>query len=126
MKDLLKYFIPILVIAAFSYVAGWSDTASQTFQSSDLSTEDLAFAPSFSTPDSDLNSPRRLSTGTTHLQRHIRRTVNIHSRSLLEILKSGKASNSSVIYSAQRKSLVTNTTIADFPNKLVYLGRLII
>ena len=126
MKDLLKYLIPILVIAAFSYVAGWSDTASQTIQSSDLSTEGLSFASPVSTPDSDLNSPRLISTGTTHLQRHIRRTVNIHSRSLLEIVKSGKSSNSSVIYSAQRKSLVTNTSIADFPNKLVCLGRLII
>lgn len=126
MKDLLKYLIPILVIAAFSYVAGWSDTASQTIQSSDLSTEGLSFTSPFSTPDSDLNSPRLITTGTTHLQRHIRRTVNIHSRSLLEIVKSGKASNSSVIYSAQRKSLLTNTSIADFPNKLVCLGRLII
>lgn len=126
MKNLLKYLIPVLVIATFFSAAGRSGSSSQGISSGAFSTEDLAFAESLSSPASDFSVPIQISSGTLQLQNCARRTVNVHTRPLLEVIKSGKAHNISVAYSVQRKSVIINTSIVEHSHKLVCLGKLII
>lgn len=126
MKNLLKYLILVLMATAFTCAAGWSGSSSEDAASCLFPADDPEFAEAFSSQDSALSVPRQVSTGTTHLQGNARRTANMHTRSLFEIVKSGKSFNVSVAYSVQRNSVIINTSIVGHSHKLVCLGRLII
>lgn len=126
MKNLLKYLIPILMVAAFSCVAGRSDSSSLETRHCTGTIEDYASAASLSKPDYDLSIPRQIASSTTNLQGNARRIVNTHARTLFQIVKSGKALNAAVVYSVQRNSVIVNASVVEHAHKLVLLGKLII
>lgn len=126
MKNLLKYLLPIVMIVAFSNAAGGFESSSQRDASYSRPVENVEFSGAFSTPHSELGVPGQVSLSCpTRVHSGARRTVGAH-RPVSEFLKSGKASNISVLYSAQRQSVIVNTSVIEHAHKLVYLGKLII
>lgn len=126
MKNLLKYLLPLAMIVTFCNVAGRSVSSSHQDSFSGFPTDEVTFADYLSAPVSELNLPGQISLScSARLHGNARRTVSIH-RSAVEFVKSGKAFNISVFCSAQRKSVIINTSVIEHAHKLVYLGKLII
>lgn len=127
MKRLLKYLIPVLVIAAFFDVAGSVESSLQNTSSDAFSLDGISLTDTFSANSSGIAAPQTVSlSGSVRLHNNARRTVNAHSRSLFELAKSAKAFNASVLHYFQRFSVVINTSVIEHSHKLVYLGKLII
>lgn len=127
MKNLLKYMIPIVMIAVLSCVAGRLESSShQDALSNTVSFKNPAFSELLSSSDPDSSIPRQIIADTNNPQPNARKTENTHARPFVELAKSGKAHNLPVVCSVQRKSVTINTSIVEHSHKLVCLGKLVI
>ncbi|MBQ6689798.1 MAG: hypothetical protein IJN02_11290 [Bacteroidales bacterium] len=126
MRNLLKYILPIVIAVAFSNATGGFESSSRTAVSYSGTIKNVKFSEFISTPYSQLDIPRQVSLSfPIRVQSCARRPVSVH-RPVFEFVKSGKALNTSVLYSVQRQSVILNTSVIEHAHKLVYLGKLII
>lgn len=127
MKNLLKYLILIILPAALFNIAGSSDSSSPNDTSSAFCIDATSLSESFSAADSGISAPRTTSFSyPTRVQTNARRTANANNRTPVEFVKSGKAFNTSVIYSVHHNNITTSISETGHAHKLVYLGKLLI
>lgn len=127
MKNLHRFLIPVLFVAALFDAAGWCGFSSKADSAESFKIEKLTFSDTVSTPDSSLSVPRQISSsGFSYLSGGARRTNNAHNRSHSEVVRSGKTFNVSVIYYLQKHSVVVSTSVVEHAKKLVFIGKLLI
>lgn len=126
MKKLLKYLIPVIVVAAF-----WNSTDNSTPYASeavlaDISTIECTNYSSFSKSQSEPCIPRQISLNNAHrVQSAARRATSIQRHSL-EFTKAGKIINVGLRHAIKNNCSITYSSLTEPAQRLLYLGRLII
>lgn len=124
MKGLFKYLILFIVAAAFCNDARCS--ASPDIDVVECNIETAAYSASISATDSDICTPRQVSSiNSVRLQKSARRTGNVL-RHTLEFVKAGKTVNAGIQDFVQRISINTFSSLTEPAQRLARLGRLII
>ena len=125
MRKLLKYLLPFMVFAVFSY----STDASEPETMEDFLKEyavDAASQDSVSPTETELCLPRQISVANTLRVQNTARRANCSLRTSLEFTKSGKVINAGLRYCIQRKSILIHSSMTEPSSILLSLGKLII
>lgn len=126
MRNILKYLLLFIVTAVFwdraDAVTSSADKDADIVFPADVS----VYHTKISVSDSELSPPHHVSiTNSVQVQSTARRTNGIH-RNKIEFIKCGKTFNSSQRYFIQKKTIITNYSLIEPAQKLLYLGKLII
>ena len=122
---LLKYLLPIVVFAVFSY----STDASVPETMEDFLREyavEAASQDSVSPAETELCLPRQISVANTLRVQNTARRTNCSLRTSLEFAKSGKVINAGLRYFIQRSSIYRHSSMTEPSSILLSLGKLII
>lgn len=125
MWKILKYLLPVIVIAA---LCGCADERAADVQEdfmSEVALDAVGCQNSISETESDLCLPRQITSGTTtSFQNSARRTGSVQ-RNNLEFAKAGKLINAGVKY-LTRNTIILRSALYEPASMLFSLGRLII
>ena len=122
---ILKYLLPLLVVAAICGGTGERVADIQEDFMSEASLDAVGCQNSISETESDLCLPRQITSGTTtNVQNAARRTTNVQ-RSSLEFAKAGKIINAGIKY-LTRNIIIFQSALYEPASRLSALGRLII
>ena len=125
MWKILKYLLPLLVVAAICGGTGERVADIQEDFMSEASLDAVGCQNSISETESDLCLPRQITSGTTtNVQNAARRTTNVQ-RSSLEFAKAGKIINAGIKY-LTRNIIIFQSALYEPASRLSALGRLII
>lgn len=125
MWKILKYLLPLLVVAAICGGTGERVADIQEDFMSEASLDAVGCQNSISETESDLCLPRQITSGTTtNVQNAARRTTNVQ-RSSLEFAKSGKVINAGIKY-LTISTIIFQSALYEPASRLSALGRLII
>ena len=125
MWKILKYLLPLLVVAAICGGTGERASDIQEHFMSAASLDVLGCQNSISETESDLCLPRQITSGTnTNVQNAVRRT-NGAQRSSLEFAKAGKIINAGIKY-LTTSIILFRSALYEPASRLSALGRLII
>lgn len=125
MWKILKYLLPLLVVAAICGGTGERVADIQEDFMSEASLDAVGCQNSISEIESDLCLPRQITSGTTtNVQNAARRTTNVQ-RSSLEFAKAGKIINAGIKY-LTRNIIIFQSALYEPASRLSALGRLII
>ncbi len=128
-KNILKYFIPFVIVAITFIISGAerSDFINQESQA-DISYSDInVHYYDYDTPNADLNLPRQIS-GTSNIPRTLnvaKRTSNWHKNNF-EFVKSGKVVNVCICNFDKKESLSYHLRFVKSASWLISLGKLVI
>lgn len=123
MKKWLKYLIPILVVVASLNVTCKYNTSSQDASSCFFPTEEVALLEKLPSIDSSFSLQTFSTPRPVRVQGNNKR---IDSRQPFKYIQPWKAFNISVIHHIPLCSILKNTAMVEYVQKLVFLGRLII
>ena len=125
MWKILKYLLPLLVVAAICGGTGDRVSDIQEDFMSEASMDVLGCQSSISETESDLCLPRQITGGTnTNVQNTARRTTNVQ-RNSLEFAKAGKIINAGIKY-LTTNIIIFRSALYEPASRLSALGRLII
>ena len=125
MWKILKYLLPLLVVAAICGGTGERVSDIQEDFMSEASLDVLGCQNSISETESDLCLPRQITSGTnTNVQNAVRRTNTVQ-RSSLEFAKAGKIINTGIKY-LTTNIILFRSALYEPASRLSALGRLII
>ena len=125
MWKILKYLLPLLVVAAICGGTGERVADIQEDFMSEASLDAVGCQNSISETESDLCLPRQITSGTTtNVQNAARRTTNVQ-RSSLEFAKAGKIINAGIKY-LTTNIILYRSALYEPASRLSALGRLII
>ncbi len=125
MWKILKYLLPLLVVAAICGGTGERVADIQEDFMSEASLDAVGCQNSISETESDLCLPRQITSGTTtNVQNAARRTTNVQ-RSSLEFAKAGKIINAGIKH-LTRNIIIFQSALYEPASRLSALGRLII
>ena len=125
MWKILKYLLPLLVVAAICGGTGERVADIQEDFMSEASLDAVGCQNSISETESDLCLPRQITSGTTtNVQNAARRTTNVQ-RSSLEFAKAGKIINAGIKY-LTTNIILFRSALYEPASRLSALGRLII
>jgi hypothetical protein len=126
MKKLLKYILPVIVVAAFAGSQDSAECRSAEGLPGDISIYAEAYQTTLSETESELCLPRQISFASPQqVQRTARRASSIQ-RNNFEFSKAGKVENAGLRYFIQTIFIVTRSPLADPVNILLAMGKLII
>lgn len=125
MWKILKYLLPLLVVAAICGGTGERVSDIQEHFMSEASLDAIGCQNSISETESDLCLPRQITSGTnTNVQNAVRRTNTVQ-RSSLEFAKAGKIINTGIKYFTTN-IILFRSALYEPASRLSALGRLII
>ncbi len=125
MWKILKYLLPLLVVAAICGGTGERVSDIQEHFMSEASLDVIGCQNSISETESDLCLPRQITSGTnTNVQNAVRRTNTVQ-RSSLEFAKAGKIVNAGIKY-LTISTIIFRSALYEPASRLSALGRLII
>lgn len=125
MKNLLKYLLPFIVVAAFAGGSAGSSSACDEEKVSGFSIDAATYTVSLSSAESDFCLPRQVSNvNTCRIQGNSRRTENVQ-RQGFEFIKSGKVINAGIRYFIQKNSITHSSHFVP-AYRVISLGKLII
>lgn len=125
MWKILKYLLPLLVVAAICGGTGDRVYDIQEHFMSETSLDAIGCQNSISETESDLCLPRQITSGTnTNVQNAVRRTNTVQ-RSSLEFAKAGKIINTGIKY-LTTNIILFRSALYEPASRLSALGRLII
>ena len=127
-KNLLRHFIPVVLVAIAFIIGSGNRTDSVALEciANTLTTETECCNLESPVSQLDLLFPRQISgTNIPRLQNATKRTSNTH-RNNLEFVKAGKVINAGIISSIQKESLNIHISFIKPACRLISLGKLII
>lgn len=122
---LLKYLLPVVVFAVFSYSTDVSVPETMEDFLREYAVE-AASQDSVSPAETELCLPRQISVANTLRVQNTARRTNCSFRTGIEFTKSGKVINAGLRYFIQRNSILTYSSMTEPSSILLSLGRLII